>query len=204
MTQKIALFLDGGFIRKKLDARLRRPLTPQDIEQLAAETVRKVQAFDATASLFRAFYYDAHPFSGTVRRNPVANESRQLPGDPKLDALLNGVELLPCFAVRRGSLSPQGWKLTPQAIKSLLAAPRPLVADDFLPELKQKGVDMRIGLDIAHVATRRIADVIVLITGDADFVPAIKFARREGVLVHLEAMGHGVRPELKAHCDRVL
>lgn len=41
-------------------------------------------------------------------------------------------------------------------------------------------------------------------TGDSDFVPAIEFARREGVLVCLEPLAYGVRCELKAHCDRVL
>ncbi|MCC7385225.1 MAG: NYN domain-containing protein [Deltaproteobacteria bacterium] len=46
--------------------------------------------------------------------------------------------------------------------------------------------------------------VLVLVTGDSDFVPPVKFARREGILVYLEALGHGVRPELKAHCDRTL
>jgi uncharacterized LabA/DUF88 family protein len=70
--------------------------------------------------------------------------------------------------------------------------------------MAQKGVDIRIGLDMAWIALKRIADALVLVTGDSDFVPVMKFARREGLKVYLEAMGHGVRRELKAHADRVL
>jgi uncharacterized LabA/DUF88 family protein len=70
--------------------------------------------------------------------------------------------------------------------------------------MAQKGVDIRIGLDIAWISLKRVVDILVLVTGDSDFVPAMKFARREGLRVYLEAMDHGVRPELKAHADVVL
>ena len=74
-------------------------------------------------------------------------------------------------------------------------------AQDLVPSIEQKGVDIRIGLDIASIAAKRIVDVLVLVTGDSDFVPAMKYARREGLRVYLKTMGHGVRPELKAHSD---
>ncbi len=67
--------------------------------------------------------------------------------------------------------------------------------------LVQKGVDMRIGLDIASIATRRLATQIVLIAGDNDFVPAAKFARREGIDFILDPMWQKVRPELNKHVD---
>ena len=38
----------------------------------------------------------------------------------------------------------------------------------------QKGVDIRIGLDIARIAVKHIVDIIVLVTGDSDFVPVMK------------------------------
>ena len=44
--------------------------------------------------------------------------------------------------------------------------------DDFtLVGMKQSGVDMRIGLDVASLAEDHIVDQIVLIAGDTDFVP---------------------------------
>ncbi|MEP7224437.1 MAG: NYN domain-containing protein [Actinomycetota bacterium] len=68
----------------------------------------------------------------------------------------------------------------------------------------QKGVDLRIGLDVALLSLRRIVDTIVLATGDSDFIPALKFARREGLRVYLDTMGAPVRPELVEHADFVL
>ena len=37
------------------------------------------------------------------------------------------------------------------------------------------------GLDIASIAHKRLANQIILIAGDSDFVPAAKQARREGI-----------------------
>ena len=75
---------------------------------------------------------------------------------------------------------------------------------DFQPDLKQKHVDMKIGLDIAWLASKRIVERIVLVTADSDFVPAMKFARRKGVEVVLVTMGHTlVKRELKVHADEL-
>jgi uncharacterized LabA/DUF88 family protein len=49
-----------------------------------------------------------------------------------------------------------------------------------------------------------MVDIIVVVTGDSDLVPAFRFARREGVRVFLDHMGHGVRRELKAHADIII
>ena len=75
---------------------------------------------------------------------------------------------------------------------------------DVVPKVRQKGVDMRIGLDIASLALKRLVSTIALVTGDSDIVPAMKLARREGLRVLLDPLGHSVRPELKVHADRVV
>lgn len=69
--------------------------------------------------------------------------------------------------------------------------------------LTQKGIDMEIGLDVAWLATKRIVDRIVLCTGDRDFVPAMKLARREGVQVVLATLGATPHPTLLEHADFV-
>ena len=43
---------------------------------------------------------------------------------------------------------------------------------------------MRIGIDIASLAFKKQVDQIVLISGDSDFVPAAKQARREGIRLY--------------------
>ena len=45
---------------------------------------------------------------------------------------------------------------------------------DLFPEIDQKGVDLKIGMDIACMAIRQTVDTIVMITGDSDLVPALK------------------------------
>ena len=106
--------------------------------------------------------------------------------------------------MRRGAIILSGWKLGRTALKSLAKKPRNVTAADLVPDMAQKGVDIRIGLDIAWISLKRIVDVLVLVTGDSDFVPVMKFARKEGLKVYLETLGHPVRRELKAHADLVL
>lgn len=67
--------------------------------------------------------------------------------------------------------------------------------------LRQKGVDMRIGIDIASISLKQQADTIVLIAGDSDFVPAAKLARREGVEFILDPMWQKVNEDLFEHID---
>ena len=60
---------------------------------------------------------------------------------------------------------------------------------------------MRIGLDIAAMTLKRQADIVVLVAGDADFVPAAKLARREGVQFILDPLWQSVPPDLCEHID---
>ena len=76
-----------------------------------------------------------------------------------------------------------------------------LTEKDFLFSVEQKGVDMRIGLDIASLAYKRQVDQIVLISGDSDFVSAAKLARREGIDFILDALHTNIKPNLFEHID---
>lgn len=60
---------------------------------------------------------------------------------------------------------------------------------------------MKIGLDIATLAYNKLVDQIVLISGDSDFVPAAKLARREGIDFILDSLFANVKPELSEHID---
>lgn len=63
---------------------------------------------------------------------------------------------------------------------------------------------MRLGLDIAALSLKAHVNAIVLVAGDSDFVPAMKFARREGVQIMLVTFGHSVRRDMLEHSDVVL
>lgn len=98
------------------------------------------------------------------------------------------------------------WTLKPGVLRALLAGRSAFAAltdDDFDPGFRQKGVDMRIGLDIASLAYKRLVDQIVLISGDGDFVPAAKLARREGIDFVLDAMGQPIHEQLRQHIDEL-
>ncbi|WP_241522242.1 NYN domain-containing protein [Staphylococcus intermedius] len=72
---------------------------------------------------------------------------------------------------------------------------------DFALSLVQKGVDMKIGLDIATLSYKKLVDKIVLIAGDSDFVPAAKLARTEGIDFVLDSLGADIRDSLSLHID---
>jgi uncharacterized LabA/DUF88 family protein len=204
VAEKTAVLIDGGFIKKKLQKVNRRFPTVADVVNLVTATMAKPEL--GNASIFRVYFYDAPPYEGKAR-NPINNAVINFSGTPQASqnqALLQSLELQPNFACRRGMLTLSGWKLGKYAMKSLASNPRAITANDFVPDMTQKGVDMRIGLDIAWLSIKHIVDSVVLVTGDSDFVPVMKFARKEGLRVYLETLKHPVRTELKVHADIVL
>ncbi|WP_130472657.1 NYN domain-containing protein [Candidatus Magnetaquicoccus inordinatus] len=108
------------------------------------------------------------------------------------------------IAFRKGHLQLNGWKIENVRLRGLIRKDQKISAGDIREDFKQKGVDMKIGLDIAWLATKRIVDYIVLITGDTDFVPAMKFARREGVRVILNSLTSHCSTSLKEHADQTI
>ncbi len=62
---------------------------------------------------------------------------------------------------------------------------------------------MRIGLDISSLSPKRQVRQIVLVAGDADFIPAAKLARREGVDFVLDPMWSPTPQGLLEHIDGV-
>lgn len=101
------------------------------------------------------------------------------------------------FAVRQGVLKFRGY-----VIRRGHQPSNPPVDSDFTPKFEQKGVDMRIGLDMATIAANRSVDLIALMTNDTDCVPAMKLFRRAGIQVALVCIpGCNPAPELLAHSD---
>ncbi len=98
------------------------------------------------------------------------------------------------------------WRLTDPASKELTKGKRDVASltdGDFFRDLSQKGVDMKIALDIASLAYKKQVQQIVLISGDSDFVPAAKLARREGIDVILDPMWKKLSDDLYEHVDGI-
>lgn len=89
-------------------------------------------------------------------------------------------------------------------LEKLADAWRVVVPSDLRLGLRQKGVDMRIGIDISTLTLKKQVDTIILVTGDSDFVPAAKLARREGVEFLLDPLGQEVNDDLNEHVDGIV
>jgi uncharacterized LabA/DUF88 family protein len=105
------------------------------------------------------------------------------------------------FAVRTGELSFDGWVPLDNALQDVIATGRAFTAADFKPMLRQKGVDLKIGVDTTIMAKDRLVERLVLVACDSDLVPAMKLARREGVQIVLVSLGAAVKKLLREHAD---
>lgn len=94
--------------------------------------------------------------------------------------------------------------LTPEEVRNLVSLRdlwQSLDGGSVQLGLRQKGVDMRIGIDISSLTLKKQADTIVLVAGDSDFVPAAKLARREGMEFILDPLWQKVNADLFEHID---
>lgn len=198
--KRTAILLDGGFVRPKLQNLLGRPPRARDVLAFADSCLDK-----ASEELFRIYYYDCPPF-GEVRTHPltsVQTDFAKTPGYQAMTRFLREISQSDHVAYRPGILSFDGWAITDQATKDIISTGRALQAGDVRADLKQKRVDIKIGLDVAWMASKRIVDRLILVTGDSDFVPAMKFARLEGVQIALVSMGHNIKADLRVHSDEI-
>ncbi|NYH12227.1 NYN domain-containing protein [Pseudomonas moraviensis] len=157
--------------------------------------------------LYRIFFYDCPPLD-TKQHNPITkklvdfSKSREAVFRRELHIRLRSKRKL---ALRLGHLSKDvKWTIKPSRIAELLKGKiqiSDLTETDVSIETRQKGVDMRIGVDVASLSFKQQVDQIVLIAGDADFVPAAKMARREGVDFILDPMWQSIPDGLMEHID---
>jgi uncharacterized LabA/DUF88 family protein len=202
LSMRYAVLIDGGFVKRKLGSPA-EPATISDVTRFLDHL--KAHPALEPLQLHRIYWYDALPLQGSAMR-PLRGGRVDFGRTAMAEAnreLLTQLCALPYVSVRRGDLVFRGWKVRsgrlPQREPSVT-----LRANDIEPNIQQKGVDMRIGLDMAALTLKRLADVIVLVAGDSDFVPAMKFARREGAQLFLVTLGHAIRAEMHEHADLAL
>jgi uncharacterized LabA/DUF88 family protein len=213
---KISIHIDGGYFLKRL------PDVRPDFEKTVDNAVKAIiwtisghlkninkihNLKNERALLYRVFYYDARPFEGQTHK-PI---SKKFIDFNKSDeaifrrGLFERLRKEPNVALRLGKVHLESkWSFTQNASDDLRRFKIDLSEIDdkhFKFGLKQKGVDMRLGLDIASVVLKKQANIIVLLTGDSDFVPASKLARREGAQIILDPMHRNVSDDLFEHID---
>jgi uncharacterized LabA/DUF88 family protein len=193
---KVAILIDGGFfIQRFRYLNHRQNPTKQDVELLISQIMDDLKSKNPCPGLhpdvlLRTFYYDCEPFGKVIEneKGTPIDFSKKATYKNQMD-YLRSLDQIDQFALRRGDLSFTGWKARIEKPKS------------FFAEFRQKGVDMKIGLDIAWMAGKKTVDKIVLVAGDSDFISPMKLARREGIQIYLYPMGNKLKHELFRHAD---
>lgn len=214
---KAAILIDGGYFLRRLTS-VRNGIDPTDPRQVAdamqylvgshLRQLNKVARLPHDfALLYRCFYYDAVPYDRKAHL-PVSGHGIDYAKSPQAifrRALFDALRRKRNFAIRLGSVTRErSWVMNEEIQKDLIAgriSVGNLTDDHFYAGLRQKGVDMRIGLDIASLTLKKQVDTIILVAGDSDFVPAAKLARREGVQIILDPLWRSVAPDLFEHID---
>ena len=204
----VSILIDGSFFwMKHLEARLGQPPTAESVKQ-ACDLIMDDAEF-TNDKLFRAYYYDSPPYGGKAV-HPISQREIEFSSTDQYrikNEYLTHLMRMPRMQLRLGSLAMQGWKLNKKnmrVIMETLGNNRPLQPQDVAINLVQKEVDMLMGLDIAWMAARAMVDKIVLLTGDADMIPAMNFAREHGLLVFVAKFGYYLSDKLREHADGVI
>ncbi|MDK8450762.1 NYN domain-containing protein [Corynebacterium mastitidis] len=203
-----AILIDGGFYRKRA-AVLFGKLPPEArARELLWYCHRHVEHFHS--NLYRIFYYDCAP-SERVVYHPLTRRQVNLSKSTQHEWMTRFLRELSSkrkVAIRRGEeLHTQGnYALSERALKKLCRGEigvADLSEDDFYLAITQKGVDMKLGIDIVTLAEQRLVNQIVMISGDSDFVPAAKHARRLGIDFVVDPMWARIAESLGEHIDGI-
>ncbi len=210
--KKVAILVDGGFYRKRVKhySETSEPSEcATELEQYCKKHLN--EKYDGQLhrhELYRIFYYDCQPANIFVF-NPMTKQNDNLGKTDEYEWATKFFQALSQkrkFALRFGELAEKEiqYLLREKAYKKLMN--RSITIDELTEQdqylnITQKGVDMKIGIDIASLAYKKLVDQIVLISGDSDFVPVAKLARREGIDFILDPMGMTPRPALLTHID---
>jgi len=122
----------------------------------------------------RTYYYNCPPYQSNP---PTEIERKRISDFDRFCAYLNQ---LPRFEIRLGRLQKIG------------------------KEFKQKGVDVFLSVDLVKLSCKGVIDKAILVTGDSDFVPAVKVSKEEGIvtiLYYSRTPPMYVHYELLQECD---
>ena len=191
MEYKTAIIVDWENVRKRIfeNPQLRKTSCKIDYNLRVKDLPKFFLTFlDQEELPYRIFIYTAEPFRDTISKpdGSIVDFSKE-PVVLKAGKFIKDISLCDLTAIRKGRLAFRGWD------------------SHGKPIFVQKKVDMLIGLDIAHLAYKRLVDRIMVFSYDLDIQPALRIARLEGlqvVLPVLEELGTDAIPEeLIEHSD---
>ena len=216
---KTAILVDGAFYRKRAYTLFGDISPAERAKELSAYCHRHIKDEKEGACLYRVFYYDCPPMNKQVY-HPLLKRAINLGQSEDYvwaNDFFKELKHQRKFALRLGRLAEEQahFNIKPDVMKKILSGVKTideLEEKDFSLSVTQKGVDMRIGVDISSLSFKKQVDRIILISGDSDFlpaakndfVPAAKLARREGIDFVLDAMyAPHIENSLYEHIDGI-
>lgn len=190
MKKRTYISIDGGYLTYIM-MEAGYFISADNIERIAQACLSDDE------ELWRVLFYHCREFEGETYL-PISGESRIW--RPKSHQVVDDLARRNYFAVRLGNLAFRGWRKK----SSSKASNRfdSLSDHDFSPVFEQKGVDMRIGLDMATLAEKRLVDRLILISADTDLIPALKLCRQCGIqVITMEFPDKLISQKLQEHVD---
>ena len=210
LIKRTAILVDGGYYRVRS-----RDLWGNKIPSVRAQELFNYCMLHITEpqdprELYRIFYYDCPPMTRTIRHPLTGNDMdySTMAGTKWSNDFYRELSEKPRTAMRMGELAETtaSFILKDNILSELLSGEKnisSLQESDFRVDVKQKGVDMRVGLDVASLAYEKHVNQIILIAGDSDFLPAIKMARKNGINFILDPMKQKPKHSMIEHVDMI-
>jgi uncharacterized LabA/DUF88 family protein len=206
-----AILVDGPFFIRRI-----RQIFPSSVHydaKMMADLVWRLSAahlFERNQPkrhLFRIFFYDT-PVSSQRVTLPVSRQSIDLSKSKEgqfRNAFQRQLQRKRKLAVRLGEpVDVDSWKLNEDAMADLLGkkiSVDDLADEDFSPDSHAKGIELRMGVDLATLAYKRQVQQVVLLTGDGAFSSAAELLRHEGIDVVLDPMWQNISEDLFSFID---
>ena len=155
---KVTVFLDGGYISNLTKCTFTgSDGKPKKIDfSVFAEKLVK----ELGGELLRVYYYHCPPHQSVY---PTDDERRR---KSNYDRFNHALRQLKRFQVREGRLQK-------------------VYDEKGEPDFIQKGVDVLLAIDMVKLAMKGVIAKAIIVSGDSDFVPAVRAIKDEGVSVHL-------------------
>lgn len=191
MVKKVVIFIDGNNFYHNLK---QMKIKPSNID------FQKVVSFMSKhfkLSLKEARYYNSMP---TLRDGKELYYSHL--------RFIDGLRKLPKFTIHTRKLQVHSTKELLKEKQELIETMdlcdscKPIVEENLLDTIgnvkkKEKGVDIMLAVDLVEYAIKNKADYFIVLSGDADFIPAMKLAESNNGKILSVSLAKGYSRELR-------
>lgn len=157
-NHKASVFIDGSYLDHViLDINITGSKRV-DYQALVRAIVEKPSG---NRELIRTYYYHCLPYQDST---PTQEQSERF---GKMQKFFRALQRTPRFEVKTGRLAYRG------------------IDNKGKPIYEQKRVDLLLGIDLLLQSAKGLIDEAFIVAGDSDFIPAIRAAKAEGVIIYL-------------------